>query len=416
MRALLTTTGSEGDFQPFLALAQRLRREGHDVVLAAADRYRPHADALEIPYEVIGDPWSDELMRENFRLILAENNPLKQLVRVVTLLEDEQKRCALQLRELARACDVVVYPPLLVAAAAAARAIGKPHVSVHLAPLHRARSYAPTGGNYGSVINGLLWSLAGAMMRKATDASLNAIVTSLGLPPWRDVLLVASHSELLDLVAVSPAVLARDPLTPAHTTITGYWFVDEASFVPSAELAAACAGEPPVVIGFGSMTGFDAAATTRAVIDAVRDLDRTVVLQSGWAGLGELELPPHVVRAGFVPHAWLHARAACVVHHGGAGTTASALRAGVPQAIVWHLGDQPTWGRHVRRLGVAPPARFHKHLDATWLRATLDQLLTDEAMRNRARALGKIIRAEDGTGVAVRAIERALRAAGRMVP
>jgi UDP:flavonoid glycosyltransferase YjiC (YdhE family) len=124
-----------------------------------------------------------------------------------------------------------------------------------------------------------------------------------------------------------------------------------------AELAAFLQGEPPIVIGFGSMTGFDAVAMTRAVVAAVRGLERKVVLQSGWAGLGDVDLPPNVIRAGFVPHAWLHERAACVVHHGGAGTTASALRA-------------------------------------------------------KAKILGDAIRAEDGTGVALRAIQGAMHAGG----
>ncbi len=411
MRALLTTAGSEGDVQPFLALAQRLQRDGHDVVIAAADRYRPRAAQLGIAYEIIGDPWSDAIMKENFTKMLAESQPLKQLKQLVTLLEDEERRCALQLRELAKDWDVVLYPPMHVAAPAAARSIGKPHVSVHLAPLHRARNLSPTGASYGRLINALMWSVAGSMIRKTTDASLNAVVTSLGLPPWRDVLLSASHSELLDLVAVSPAVLDRDPLFKPQTLITGYWFVDEPTFTPPPELEAFLQGEPPIVIGFGSMMGFDATAMTHIVLDALRGLERKVVLQSGWAGLGDLELPANVMRVGFVPHAWLHARAACVVHHGGAGTTASVLRAGVPQAIVWHLGDQPMWGKQMQRLGVAPAARFHKKLDADWLRCTLQQLTSDTNMRAKAKALGETIRAEDGTGVAVRALEAVMQRA-----
>ena len=409
MRALLTTTGSEGDFQPFLALAQRLQRDGHDVGLAGSDRYRARAEQFGITYSTIGDSWDDATMRATFSQVLSESNPLKQLVHVVKALEVEQARSAVQLRELAREWDVVVYPPLMVAAVAAARALGKPHVSVHLAPLHRARNYGPTGDSFGRFGNALLWSLAAGMLRRATDAPFNRITAAVGLPAWRDVLMSASHSELLDLVAVSPAVLPRDPLTKSHTVTTGYWFVDEPEYTPPPELAAAFAGEPPIVIGFGSMTGFDATRLTRLVLDAVEGLDRTVVLQAGWGGLGDVELPPQVLRAGFVPHAWLHARAACIVHHGGAGTTASALRAGVPQAIVWHLGDQPLWGKRVERLGVGPRCVSHRDLDARWLRTALRRLLTDEPMRAKASALGTVIRAEDGTGVAVAAIEQALR-------
>lgn len=409
MRALLATTGSEGDFQPFLALAQRLTRRGHDVLLAAADRYAAQTAALGIPFRAIGDPWNEATTNEQFTRILALKNPLEQLALVIEILEAEQRASVPALRELARDRDVVVYPPLLVAAVAAARAENVPHVSVHLAPLHRARKYSPLGPNFGRFGNAILWSLAGSMMRRKTDARLNSVVTAAGLEPWRDVLLESSHSTLLDLVAVSPAVLARDPLSKPHTQITGYFFTDPSPSAPvPKELEAFVEQEPPLVIGFGSMTGFDAAAMTRAVLEAVSGLDRRVVLQSGWGGLGEVALPAHVMRAGFVSHAWLHARAACVVHHGGAGTTASVLRAGVPQAVVWHLGDQPMWGRKVHELGVAPAACAHHDFSASWLRASLQRLIADESMRDRARALGATVRAEDGTGAAAEAIEKVL--------
>lgn len=408
MRAVLATTGSDGDIQPFLALGQRLQQAGHEVTLATSDHYAARAQSVGIPHSAIGVPWSDAVMKGHFVRILAEKNPLKQLILVVEAIEEEQRVSVPHLRALAESADVVIYQPLLVAAAATARALGKPHVSVHLAPLHRARNYSPTGTNFGRLGNYLLWTVAAAMMRRATDARLNTIVTAAGLPPWKDVLLSSSHSNFLDLVAVSEVVLPRDPLAKAETLMTGYWYVDEPPFQPSADLLAAFDGPPPVVIGFGSMQGLDAASVTRTILAAVEGLPRRVILQSGWAGLGTIPLPANVLRAGFVPHRWLHGRAACIVHHGGAGTTASALRAGVPQAIVWHLGDQPTWGKNMQRLGVAPAPLSHHDLTAPWLRKTLERLLSDDAMIARAKTVGEAIRREDGTGVAVRAIEQAM--------
>jgi UDP:flavonoid glycosyltransferase YjiC (YdhE family) len=179
------------------------------------------------------------------------------------------------------------------------------------------------------------------------------------------------------------------------------------------ELRAFVERAPPVVVGFGSMMGFDAEEKTRRVLDAVKNLDDPVVLMSGWAGLGQMELPSHVRVAGYVPHAWLFSRARCVVHHGGAGTTAAALRAGIPQTIVWHLGDQPMWGQRVERLGVGPRARNHAKADAAYLRASIERMLRDEAMRERARALGAQVAGEDGLGRARRAVEALFHARQR---
>jgi UDP:flavonoid glycosyltransferase YjiC (YdhE family) len=94
-----------------------------------------------------------------------------------------------------------------------------------------------------------------------------------------------------------------------------------------------------------------------------------------------------------------------VVHHGGAGTTAAALRAGAPQIVVWHMGDQPVWGKLVQRLGVGPKTRSNHDFDGPWLSATLGRVLADENMKGRASELGAAIRSEDGVGTAVRLIE-----------
>ncbi|MEU0485263.1 glycosyltransferase [Streptosporangium sp. NPDC006013] len=406
MRALIVTVGSEGDLQPFLALGKRLLAEGHDVKFSASDSYAARADAVGIPF--VGRPtWSETEFQANYIRILSEKNKLRQLTVVIEFLAQEQHAAVPQLMALAREADIVIHSPLAIAAVAAARAVGTPQVSVHHTwPLRRARGHGPTNIDLGPVGNALAWSVVGGGVRLATDKLLNSVVTAAGLPPWRDVLFDASHSRLLNLIAISPHTLEHDPLFGPTYRTTGYWFLDEPEYVPPDDLAAFVADEPPVVIGFGSNAGLDARMVTRELIEAVRGLDRRVVLQSGWAGLGDQELPPNIFLADFVPHGWLYARAACVVHHGGAGTTAAVFRAGIPQAIVWAQGDQLQWGRKLAQLGVGPPPRTHRALNARWLRGTLDRLLTDSGMATRARALGTAIRKEDGTGMAVRAIEK----------
>jgi len=405
---LLATTGSDGDVRPFFALARELLARGHEVLVAAPDHFARGAAERGVPFRKIGPPWVPAEMEKIFARILAHASPLDQLSEVMDAVTEPEREAVPELLAMAAEVDVVVYPPILVAAAAAARATGVRHVSVQLAPVHRAQGYSPTGADLGPTLNGLMWSLAAWMMRRRTDAKLNTIVQAAGLPPWKDVLLQAASSTFLDLVAVSPRVSPRDPGWPASTRVTGYWFLDEPEFAVDPALEAFVAEDRPVVLGFGSMFGFDAHATTRLLLDATRDLGRKVVVQAGWAGLGAAELPSHVHVARFVPHRWLFARAACVVHHGGAGTTGAAFRAGVPQAVVWHLGDQPTWGKKAQTLGVSPGCVSHKKLRASWLRASIDRMLTDAPMQEAARALGEAIRQENGVGTAAEMIEQAM--------
>ena len=209
MRALIATTGSDGDIRPFFALAKELLARGHDILFAAPDHYANKASD-GIPFRKIGPPWvAEEIDRVSAR-VLALSNPLDQLSLILDFLAEPEREAVPELLEMVSAVDVVIYPPILVAAAAAARAKGVRHISVQLAPVHRARNYGPTGSNLGPFINGVLWTMGAWMMRRATDAKLNTIVQAAGLPPWKDVLLEASSSSWLDLVAVSPHILAAD--------------------------------------------------------------------------------------------------------------------------------------------------------------------------------------------------------------
>jgi UDP:flavonoid glycosyltransferase YjiC (YdhE family) len=413
MRVMLATTGSEGDVRPFLALAEGLRARGHQVTLFANSIYGEMSARYGIPFESLRPEWGPDVLRDTFARILSESNPVKQLAIVIESASVVSRESLPKFLEQVPAFDVVVYHPLLVAALAAARAKGVRHASVQLAPLHPADGYSPTGANLGVLLNRFMWWGAKRMIRGASDAALNETVVMAGLEPWRDVMLCASASELLDLVAVSPKVVARDPAWPKSSQLTGFWFTEDEAYEPDAEFEAFLrrqGDKKPIVIGFGSMHGFDTAKLSATILEAVRTLEHPVVVQSGWAELALASVPPHVIVTKYVPHAWLFARAHAVVHHGGAGTTAACFRAGVPQAIVWHLGDQPVWGRHVARLGVGPSPIAARGLTAKALRSALDALLVDGAiggvMATKARALAEEIRAERGVDTAVRAIEQ----------
>lgn len=404
MRILLIALGSDGDVEPLLALARRLLAAGHAPLVATGDRFVARAAALGVPAVRVGPAWNEAQANADFGKVLHKRNPLRQVRQVSHLMRDLQLSVLADLMALARDTDVVVHAPISVVGAAVARKLGKPHVSVHLVPLVRGVDYAPNGANLGHCANRALWSLTAALLARASDRELNRVVTAAGLSPWRDILLEGARSQALDLIAVSPQLMSRDPGWSEATRVTGYWFVEEPNFVPDAALEQV-ARERPVVIGFGSMMGFDPDKVTARIVKAVRGLQRPVVIQSGWARLGGKTLPDHVHVAGFVPHAWLFQRAACVVHHGGAGTIGAALRAGIPQAIVWHVGAMPMWDRRLVAMGVATKPRSFRDLRARWLRRTIDRMLNDTQMQERARAVGRLVQTEDGIGDAVRAIE-----------
>jgi sterol 3beta-glucosyltransferase len=140
----------------------------------------------------------------------------------------------------------------------------------------------------------------------------------------------------------------------------------------------------------------------------LKSLARTgqrAILQSGWGGLKKTNLPETVFMVDSISHSWLFPRMAAVVHHGGAGTTAAGMRAGVPSIVIPFFGDQLFWGQRVEALGVGTAPIPRKKLTVELLAQAIDRAVTDQVMHQRAANLGAKIQTEDGIANAVRAIE-----------
>ena len=222
--------------------------------------------------------------------------------------------------------------------------------------------------------------------------------------------LAALWQEILNVERVingfSKHVLPRPADWPENSQVTGYWFFHQSQWRPPEALSEyLAAGPKPVYIGFGSMVSSNATSFTETVLAAVKKSGQRAVLASGWGGLAGEEGPQseQIFFLRHAPHDWLFPRMSAAVHHGGAGTTAAAVRAGIPSVIVPFYGDQPFWARCLNRQGVAPPAVERKAMTADMLASAL-AAAQHPVMIQKAVALGSAVRAEDGIGEAVRCL------------
>jgi UDP:flavonoid glycosyltransferase YjiC (YdhE family) len=219
----------------------------------------------------------------------------------------------------------------------------------------------------------------------------------------------AGTSRIPILNGFSPQVVPRSPDWSEAVHVTGYWFPEEENWRPPDDLLAFIErGSPPVFIGFGSMSVRDPEGTTAVILEALKQSGLRAILHAGWAGIGNDELPDDIFKIDYAPYGWLFPQMAAVVHHGGSGTTAFGLRAGVPAVIVPFLFDQFYWGRRVFTLDVGPKAIPFRKLSAARLAEALTIAVSDPLMRERSAVLGEKIRAEDGLNKAVAIISRHL--------
>src|SRR5436305_14366449 len=177
----------------------------------------------------------------------------------------------------------------------------------------------------------------------------------------------------------SPALIPKPRDWGNHINISGFFFLELATgYTPPPDLADfLAAGPPPVYIGFGSIVVDDPNAMTKMIFEAVRKTGQRALVSKGWGGLGadEIGVPDGVFMLGNVPHDWLFKYVSCVVHHGGAGTTAAGISMGKPTVIVPFFGDQPFWGSMVARAGAGPQPIPYKHLTADALAAAITKAL-----------------------------------------
>lgn len=424
MNITILAVGSRGDVQPAVALGVRLCRAGHAVRLGSYAQFGDLAAAHGLAFTPIAGDVQALLQSEEGRAVLDSRNPL----RFVRMVQQHSRDTAPQTwSAVTAACadaDALVSLGMFYYAADIVASLqGLPHVTAQLQPLLPTGEFPapllPAPLMRTPALNRATHHLAEFLYWQGLRGLVNQVRGESGLTPlpWRPTLARAVQGGMPALYAYSPLVVPTPADWPPSACVTGFWFLDPLDgYEPPADLARfLAAGDPPVYIGFGSMNTRDPRRTGELALRALELSGRRGVLLRGWGGLDAQELPASVLVIDEVPHAWLFPRLAAVVHHGGAGTTAAGLRAGVPSVLIPFFADQPFWAERVASMGVGPAPLPRRHLTAERLARAIEAAMAPE-IRARAAAVCRSIAVEDGAGVAAAHVERFLRvapAAGR---
>nr|WP_296064213.1 glycosyltransferase [uncultured Actinoplanes sp.] len=398
MRILIVTAGSRGDVAPFTGLGQRLRQAGHQVALAAHDRFADLVRDSGLEHRTLpGDPV------EMVRARTAAPSPEAAREVFAGFLDDLGDGIV---AATAAGADILLtaFGPAPISRAVA-ETFAIPSAGVYLAPGVPTREFAPPGRPGADKLSPDENLAAGREMLARGGELYAGVLKRLGAAPDEPQDWPICHG-------FSPVVVPRPADWPATVQVAGYWWpAPQPRWQPPAELVDfLAAGPPPVFVGFGSMTP-DQERLRETVEAAVGRAGVRAVVQSGWAGLQTTS--DNVLGVGDVPHEWLFPRVAAVVHHAGAGTTGAGLRAGVPAVAVPVLVDQPFWAQRLHGLGVAPPPLPMRELTAGTLADALRDCLERETYRSRAKELADRIRAEDGPAAVLALVERQERRRGR---
>lgn len=398
MRVVWALVGSRGDVQPALPVAAALLARGHDVVVGVPPNLLEAAERQGLPAVPLGIDSRALLGSDLVRRDLRARDPrrrLRALRRVSTAGWDELRTGLLPLAEDA---DLLVTGLLgQEVAAAVTERLGNRFAALHWCPV-RVNGATPLLPRGGPRVQRAAWRAGEGVRRALTRREEDRQRTLLGLAPTRVQLPDRLRERgVLEIQAYDGALVpglaeewgARRPLVGFPGVATGV-----AEPADDEVLAWCAAGPSPVYVGFGSMPVRDPAALLAAVAAAGAALGVRMVVSSGWNDLGGVTGHGAGVRVvGAVDHARVLPACRAAVHHGGAGTTAAVLRAGLPAVVGWFSADQPVWGRLLEARGVGVARRFTS-LDGPTLTTALERVL-DPAVAARARALGGRLVAPD---------------------
>jgi len=416
MRIAIIASGSRGDVEPYIALGTGLSKAGHIVRLVTHSNFEGLVNTYKLEFFPVDVNVQEIATSEDMRSRLNAGNFLS----VMALMAREAERSAIILaRAGLSACegmDMIIsglgglYPSI-----ALAEKLNLLLVQAYYIPFTPTRAYPsfiiprlPVKLN-GS-LNRLSYHLARQVFWQGFRLADNKVRRDeFDLPkvPFFGPYNKKSLTQGPILYGYSPSVLPKPADWLENIHVTGYWFLDhQEDWMPPEGLENFLqAGEPPVFIGFGSMSNLNPDQTTQLIIKALEISHQRGIILSGWGGLQTDRLPLNAFAVDSVPYSWLFPRTAAVVHHGGAGTTAAGLRAGVPSVVIPFFADQPFWGQRVAELGVGPAPIPQRKLTAEKLADAILTAVNDEVIRQRAAELGVKIQAEDGIAGAVTALE-----------
>lgn len=399
--------------RPFIALAAGLKSAGHDVALVASHvENRDVTDlgrACGVPVRMAGRLDPAELARID-ELLRSVAMPIRQIKTVLRCLYDPFAGALAEAsRELCRTNEIVIGHFMLHELKTAAEAAGIPCLSVFTAPVMATSTVAPGGIDFRLPgLNRLVWKFADAVLARVYLPAVNAGRNASGLAPARSALREVFCSPILNLVATSPSLFSKPLDWDDRTVVCGAFSFEERrgpEEIPGPLRDFLDSGPPPVYMTFGSMSAANSYGESLELFaQAARLAKVRAIIQAG----DQRALPPSSGQLFYLdrlPHQLIFPRCAAVVHHGGAGTTHSVSRAGLPSVVVEHVMDQVFWGAVLRRAGIAPPTLHRRSLTAAKLARAIRLVMDSPSVRRKANIIGDQMRQEDGVRRAVQLIE-----------
>jgi vancomycin aglycone glucosyltransferase len=400
MRILLASHGTRGDVQPIVALGVALRARGHVIRLVAPANFVTWVQSYGLDVQSDGVD-VEALLRSSGTGLQSLSWQMQYLSRITPLLFDPVARAS-------EGCELIVCAGIHFAAASVAQWRNVPYVHAVFCPCATPNSTTPPPNVHRQTlprwINRFLWQVGGPVADFALRGPINRGRATMGLEALDNPI-----SQILKGRTILAADRDLGPPSddaPKCAVSTDAWVLDEPGTLDARVEAFLERGAAPVYIGFGSMIAPRAPELVAQAVAAVRAVGRRAVIAGGWAALERhIKEADDVITVDNVPHSLIFPKVAAAVHHGGAGTTTAAARAGVPQVLLPHILDQYYWADRIEALKLGPRALSVEKVTAELLTDRISVAVNDPSIRERVNRLAPLVAARNGVTAAAEYLE-----------
>lgn len=393
-KTAIFTMGTRGDVQPYIFLAKELMRNGYEVTLGSHPCWKKLIEDAGIPFEPIGP--DIDIEKEAAAIRGRVSNPVLSMLKTMNFVFRIIQKSTTEIYEVCKGKDLIIVSHSQMGAVEAG-VLGIPTVNVTLQTEMIGEKLRPQT---------LKDKVIGGIIAKQVAKPYNRIRKVYGQKPVKSVEEIMS--DRLNLIPISRYVVQRNPYWEEKNVLTGYWYDEDAEYVPDEKLRDFIEnGDKPVILALGAMSFEDKPENEKLdmFVNAFQKTGCRAIIQGFQKTMQDYVLPENMMACGNVPHSWLFRQGRFVIHHCGFGTSAATLVYGIPSIPVPHVLDQMGFAVQLNNANVATKPLRAKDLSEETIIAGINEMNAGYAeMKKNAEMISEKIKTEGGVAEAVRLI------------
>ncbi|PCH75557.1 MAG: UDP-glucose--sterol glucosyltransferase [Flavobacteriaceae bacterium] len=396
MKAILFSIGTRGDIEPFLAIAQLLKEKHWEVICVFPEQFRETVEAMDLSFRGFNKEFLELMDGKEAKMVMGGYGSIFKRVLMMAKMSKGALKLTKEMLILQHELqqkenpDKIIYHPkcnysLL-------WGMVNPGKTIMFSPIpgvaHPINHLTILGGNYGRILNKLsFWianSLKAAVLLKISKRFSNDYkAIKLTTSSIKSAMLVSEKS----CYAISPSLFPKPSYWPSNAHIVGFYELNKMkNWEPSTALKQFVNKNPKIIfITFGSMSNDNPTEKTNIILKVLKRHNISAIINTSLGGLENTGEPSdNILFVNNIPYDWIFPKVYAVVHHGGSGTTHTALKYGCPNLIIPHILDQPFWNSTIASLELGPLGMPIKDLNKKDFRSLLLDLIRNKIYKKNA--------------------------------